>query len=134
MKEIREIIMINDKKLVYLAGPYYDDDPKVIKKRFNLFNKVAATLISKKEVYVFSPISHSHPIMGSKAFNKDFFKLRHWMPFDLSIMNNCDELNIIDIEGWDKSEGVKLEIEYAKLNGLPIKMVTPRGRTYKYGV
>lgn len=124
--------MINNKKLIYLGGPYYNEDPKIIKKRFNLYNKLSALLISKKDVYVFSPISHSHPIVHTKNFDRAFWKYEFWMPFDLSLLSQCDELYVVDIDGWRESKGLAAEIEFAKANNIKIKMVTPRGRTYKY--
>lgn|SRR5574343_574904 len=124
--------MINDKKVIYLAGPYSSDDPKILTKRWKMYNKISSTLISNKDVYVFSPITYSHPIVHQKNFNKDFWTYEYWMPFDKHMLAVCDEMWIVDIEGWDKSKGVLDEIEFAKANNIKIKMVTPRGRTYKY--
>lgn len=124
--------MINGKKLIYLGGPYSHEDPKVIKKRFNIFNKVSSTLICKKDMFVFSPISHSHPIVTLKNFDKNFWTYGYWMPFDLYILAQCDELLIVDIDGWKESKGLAAEIEFAKANNIKIRMVTPRGKIYKY--
>lgn len=124
--------MINDKKLVYLAGPYFSEDPKVIKKRFSIFNKVAAHAICKEDVYVFSPISHSHPIVNTKNFDPAFWNHNYWLKFDTQFLAHCDELWVLDIDGWKESKGVNAEIEFAVMNNIPIKMVTKRGRVYKY--
>ncbi len=49
---------------IYLATPYTDFDPAVRAARFFAVNKVAAHLM-KKGFLVFSPISHTHPIVIS---------------------------------------------------------------------
>lgn len=133
--------MINDKKLVYLAGPFADvmHDPKLAKKRVKLFDKVAAILKHQKGYEVFSPLSHGYPIQEviNKKFNDvdkpgDWIKSNDWMPFDLFFLEKCDELFILAIEGWASSRGVLKEIACAKLNNIPIKMVSPRGKITKY--
>jgi hypothetical protein len=47
-------------------------------------------------------------------------------------MERCDTLFVLDIEGWQQSKGIKIEVEYALANGKEVKMVTPRGKVYKY--
>jgi hypothetical protein len=125
--------MIEGKKLVYLAGPYSHEDPKVLTKRFKLYSKLAAYLISKKDVYIFSPITHSHPMITTKAFDREnFWKYSFWMPFDKAILDICDELWIVDTEGWKESKGLKEEVIHAELASKPIKMVTKRGKVSKF--
>jgi len=119
--------MINDKKLVYLAGPYVHEDKKVMAKRFKTFSKVAGKLMATKDVYVFSHITHGHPIDMTAKFPSFF-----WLTFSIGMLEKCDEMYILDIEGWQDSVGVKAEIEYAREHNIPIKMVTKRGKVTKY--
>ena len=119
--------MINNKKLVYLAGPYINEDKKVMLKRFKKFNKVAGKLMDTKDVYVFSPISHGHPIHSSVEHPASF-----WLAFSIGMLEKCDEMYILDIEGWKESVGVTAEIEFAREHNIPIKMVTIRGKVTKY--
>jgi hypothetical protein len=95
--------MINDKKLIYLAGPYFHEDPKIKQKRFKLYTKVAAKLISKKDVFVFSPITHGHPIAQVKGFDPN----HDWIPLGKELLSVCDELWVLDLEGWRDSIGTK---------------------------
>lgn len=121
-------------KLIYLASVYswpYDETvtTKVKEKRFRLVAKVAGKLMEKEEdIFIFSPISHSHP---QQKYAKLPFT-SSWYQRDLKLLEKCDELWILDMEGWNKSEGIAKEITHAISLNLPIKMVTQRGRVYKY--
>lgn len=119
--------MINDKKLVYLAGPYIHEDKKVMQKRFKVLSKVAGKLMRDKDVYVYSPITHGHPIHQSTQFTSQF-----WLEFSIGMLDKCDEMYILDIPGWQESVGVTAEIEYARSNNKLLKMVTIRGKVSKY--
>lgn len=122
--------MINDKKLVYLAAPYSHPDNKVVNKRVKTIAKVAGNLMKNKDVFVFSPISHGHPI--NLNIKGESIGYDNWLALDKAILDICDEMYIIDIEGWNESRGVQVEIDYCKTKNIPIRMVTKRGKVTKY--
>lgn len=124
--------MINNKKLIYLGGPYSHDEQIVRNKRYNTYRKLAGLIIDKHDAFVFSPITHSHPIVTHKSFDQAHHTYEVWMPIDLAILDICDELWIAEIDGWELSKGTKQEIEYARLKGMPIRFITKRGRVYDY--
>lgn len=66
---------------------------------------------------VFAPIAHSHPIdtYANGAYSHNF-----WMVQDLAMLLRCDALVVHMLEGWDKSRGVKEEMDYAFANHIPI--------------
>lgn len=74
---------------------------------------------------VFSPISHSHPI--SRYTNADACTSDFWLKQDLPFLAVCDELWVLTLPGWDKSSGIKREMEDADRLGIPIYLVPPRG-------
>ena len=121
-------------KLVYLASVYswpYDETvtPKLKEKRFKLAAKTSGKLMQKFEkVFFFSPIAHSHPQQRYAKLPFDF----KWYQRDLEILSKCDELWILDMPGWDQSEGIKKELEKAKELNLPIFLVTPRLKVTEY--
>ena len=124
--------MINGKKLIYLGGPYSHDDKTISAKRYTAYRKLAGLVISKHDSFVFSPITHSHPIVTHKQFDPAYHTYDVWMPLDIAILEVCDELWIAEIDGWKESKGTAQEIEFAKSRDLPIKMITKRGRVYNY--
>lgn len=124
--------MTNGKKVVYLGGPYTSDDKIVMNKRYTNYRKIAGLVVSKHDSFVFAPITHSHPIVTHKSFDPAFNNSDAWLPLDLVILGVCDELWIAELDGWEASKGTAQEIEFAKANGIPIKMITLRGRVYDY--
>ena len=93
--------------LLYLAAPYSHIDPVIRQHRFRTACRAAAILM-KAGVVVFNPLSHSIPIagyIGEVESDHDF-----WMSIDIPILQRCDELLIIGLDGWSDSKGVRREM------------------------
>lgn len=108
------------KSLVYLACPYTHPDPAVRKTRFRAANQAAAILMAAG-VHVFSPITHTHPILlaGDLPHGWDY-----WEEYDRAVMSACRALVVLQAEGWDLSEGVRAETAIAEQLGLPCYFAT----------
>lgn len=108
-------------KLVYLAVPYSDPDQTVRLARFEAANKAAAKLMAEGE-FVFSPISHTHPIAlsGGLPLGWDY-----WEQYDRAILSVCGRLIVLKMPGWDRSEGVKAECAIAEELGIEIEWMDP---------
>lgn len=108
--------------VAYLALPYTGaygaNCPRYrLEKSFRIANAVAARLMEGGEI-VFSPISHSHPISNFMVYyeqDHDF-----WMAQNEPMMSMCNRIYVIKIDGWRKSSGVRLEIDWFKKHDLPI--------------
>ena len=107
---------------IYLACPYSHKLESMRELRFYIANQEAARLMAEGYI-VFSPISHSHPIAVQCALPKDY---EFWKQFDEALIGWCDEVHVICIAGWEESDGVAREIEYAKKQGKPIKYIKER--------
>lgn len=114
----------------YLAAPYstgFDDNTPKDKKallmniRSVLINNACAQL-RLKGYYVYSPITFGVPLEEhlplSVAEDHDF-----WMDHCYHMIDLCDRMFILNLEGWDKSDGIALEIKRAKSNNTPIYIV-----------
>ena len=102
---------------VYLATPYSHEDKMLHSIRFEQVSAKAAQLM-EAGYKVFSPISHSHPISTyCKPENNthDF-----WLRQDFWILELCDEMHILCLDGWRTSKGVDAEIVKANELGIPI--------------
>lgn len=108
-------------RLVYLACPYSHPDPAVRRARFEAANRCAATLM-QAGVFVFSPISHTHPIAeaGDLPLGWDF-----WEPYDRLLIGACGALYVLMLDGWRESRGVTAEIAIARDLGLEIEYLEP---------
>jgi hypothetical protein len=108
--------------LTYLASPYTPlgegDDRE---QRFLAACKAAAKLMLEGRV-VFCPIAHSHPI-------EQFFPSKGAGPFwerqDAPYLTFCTELVVLCLPGWEKSSGVRHEIEVAQFRKIPISYIDP---------
>ena len=103
--------------MIYLAVPYTHDDPQIRLDRFNAANAMAARLMCLGQ-NIFSPISHSHPIVESMIcrnnMNDKLYTWQYWKQYDFEMMRMCDGMYVLMLDGWKESVGVKAEIEYAK--------------------
>lgn len=106
---------------IYLACPYTHDDTDVMEQRFEDANKAAAYFL-KLGFNVLSPISHSHPISQYMGNSQDS---KFWCDVDEEWQRHCDALYVLKVDGWDKSSGVRREIDLALTTGQPIVWVDP---------
>jgi Domain of unknown function (DUF1937) len=105
-----------DQKLVYLACPYSHPEASVRESRFQAANRAAAELM-RSGLFVFSPISHTHPIAiaGDLPLGWDF-----WEGYDRAILAACGRMIVLMLDGWRESKGVQAEIGIAQEMGLPV--------------
>ena len=118
--------------MVYLATPYYlkvkskeigenkpdyyELDMKTRAERFVAVNEVALKLM-KAGFGVISPISQSHPIATQCDVGGTF---DFWEELDYNLILRCDMVMVYRQEGWERSEGVRKEVDFAKQNGIPV--------------
>ena len=104
-------------KRIYLACPYAHTDQAVREARVDAADMMAAQLMEQGHV-VFSPLSHSHRIAHyiDNHLDHDF-----WLNQDLSFIDWCDEVMVLKLDGYEKSRGVRVEIDYAVQIGKPVK-------------
>ncbi len=74
--------------------------------------------------HVYSPIAHTHPIaiMGGLPLGWDY-----WEPFDRKMIAACDELWVLQIDGWDRSLGIAAEVQIATELGKTIRYIDEQG-------
>jgi len=106
--------------LIYLASPYSAPTARQRASRYKQVCKKAAELMEAGDV-VFCPIAHSHPIetLGMTG-RKDG---EWWLKQDFAVLEHCDKLVVYCMDGWQESYGVKREIEFADLAGIPVEFI-----------
>ena len=110
--------------ITYLAGPYTADSPRTRLSRYKILTKVASLLIEKGEI-VFSPITMTHPIDVLLAEDNATLGSEFWVRFDEAFMKACFRIKVLKIEGWDRSAGVKREIDYFRKMGREVIYLDP---------
>jgi hypothetical protein len=105
----------------YLATPY-TQYAGGIEEAFKAAAEQAALLV-QAGVPVYSPIAHTHPI----AIHGDMDPKNHdiWIPADQTFMQAARGLIVCELEGWQSSYGVNIEIDTFKDMGKPIIQMTP---------
>ncbi len=104
-------------KKIYLATPYSTNSNATIRvARFLAVNKMAACLMNKGFL-VFSPISHTHPILLAGDLPKGW---EFWEEYDRTFIEWCDKVYVFMQDGWKESVGLNAEIKIAKELGKPI--------------
>ena len=106
-------------EIVYLATPYSDPDPVVMDARFKVVNHVAAILMAQG-VFVFSPISHTHPIALAGDLPRGW---EFWEGYDRAMIGACQRLVVLKQDGWTQSTGVRSEIKIATELRLPVEYI-----------
>jgi nucleoside 2-deoxyribosyltransferase len=106
--------------MIYLASPYTHPDPAVREQRFQAACRAAAALIHEGFV-VFAPIVHSHPVAAYGLPTSWAF----WRKQDQEHLEQCDELLVLMLDGWQESTGVQAEILLARELGKPVRYLAP---------
>lgn len=94
-------------EIYYLASPYskYIDGPDAAHR----VACEAAALLLKNAISVYSPVAHTHPI--AVYGDIDLFDHELWLKVDKHFMDVCRGIIVLKASGWDRSVGVKYEIE-----------------------
>ena len=103
--------------ILYLASPYTTPNNNKACEYVRYINacKAAATLMQQGHT-VFSPIAHSH---GIARFIQDH-NHEFWMEQDLPFLDFADKVVVLKLPGWEKSKGIKRELEYAREKGMSV--------------
>ena len=109
------------KKLIYLASPYSSSCEATRERRFEAAC-IATGALMRKGYVVFSPIALAHPIAVRCGLPKGW---EYWKQFDETFLSACSYPVVLQLPGWDVSEGVKAETLVADDLGLPTYYVLP---------
>ncbi len=105
-----------DTKLIYLAGPYYDENAEIIQERMEKLYAIMHEFTCRGE-HIISPL-FMHEVVTRFEIENNF---DFWGPFCYNILKRCDKMVIAKLYGWDASDGVQKEINFCLANGIPIE-------------
>lgn len=100
--------MTDNRKLIYLSQPYGGKPEN--------FERAKQTLLTLKEIY--PQYDFISPIVAY-GFAYNIYSYEVGMQLCLTLLNHCDEIWIANDDGISK--GVKIEREYAKKIGMPVR-------------
>ena len=105
-------------QLIYLATPFSHPDPAISQHRLENVNRYAAHLLGRGKL-VFPPLSHGAPIDSREVPGSVWYELGP------RILKGCDELWLLALDGWEDSEGVRMELALARQLDIPVYVVNP---------
>ena len=106
--------------LIYVASPYYHNNHFVMVERWETTAK-ACYILLQAGYNVISPILHWHPVkkLGLPFEHVD----KRLIEMNIKLLNCCDEIIVLTLNGWQESLGVAEEIEYARINSIPVTYI-----------
>lgn len=103
--------------LTYLAIPYKGREYC----SFRVSCEISAQLLLAGN-NVLSPIAHSHIISLYGGLEKH---ASSWYEHDIELLQRCDILAVVMLDGWKESKGVQMEIAEANRLGIPVIYLDP---------
>jgi len=104
----------------YLAIPYSHINNHVEELRFEIANAISTRLMKEGEI-IFSPISHTHP-MVKYGLPGDW---NYWKEQDIAFLDICNELYVVMLKGWKESTGIPAEIAHMEQRGIAVQFIDP---------
>lgn len=118
--DLSKNILKNMSKLVFISSPYSNPDENIKEENYKKVAKYA-TFLCKSGITAISPIVYGHELLkNDKSMSSDW---SFWENFCLNLMKKCDEIHVLKLNGWEKSVGVREEIEFANTQNINIVYV-----------
>ena len=121
-------VNLKKKGFWYLATPYANvEDPNdfhVPLINYLTVSSFTARLISEG-VPVYSPITYNHLLQTMNRNLWTNLTVSDWLDFDELFFSKAVGLIVLMSDGWEKSEGIKTEVQCFMLKRKPIIMVGP---------
>jgi len=122
-------------ELYYLASPYSHKEEGIQEYRYQK-TLMACDIISQRyNIAIISPIVYGHQFAKFLNYPTD---AESWKVFNTVLMKRSDYLIVLQLEGWEHSEGIVHEIDYFKEAGKKIGYINEkelikiqRDKTYK---
>ena len=108
------------KGFVYLASPYTHQDAFVREVRYLEAAKAMQFLLAEK-IWVYSPIVHCHELAKTALLPREF---RFWREYNIAMLGCSSMMAVLQLPGWEKSEGLKDELQDSLVNGRPIEYIS----------
>jgi hypothetical protein len=106
-------------KYIFISAPYSHPDKDVILSRVDTLVHVVGKYMEQQLVPM-CPIIHSHPILEKFDLTSDW---SYWEKSCTLFLHGARRMDIIMLDGWKDSTGIKGEIEIAKSMNIPVNFI-----------
>lgn len=108
--------------ITYVASPYNHPDSTVREYRYLAVVNFTAWLSLNRPITPYSPIVHWHEI--AKRYKLPTHA-DYWLKINHDMIDQCDSIHVLCINGWKTSVGVTEEINYARDHGKELMFAMP---------
>jgi predicted acyl esterase len=108
--------------MIYLASPYSHPDELVQEARYKAARNYVHWSLLYLEDTVYSPIVHYHTLAELSGLPPGF---DFWRKHNFRMLALASQVDVLTIEGWNRSVGVAAEMVEASRLGIPIHEVEP---------
>lgn len=115
--------------IAYLACPYTHPSLDIRISRFEASARAAADLIHRG-MFIYSPITMTHPIDLVMAAEGETMGSDYWCDFDEAFMRVCNEMIILTTAGWRESRGIAREAAFFRKAGKPVRYMSKTRHGY----
>lgn len=106
-------------KRVFISIPYTHDDKYIVQERVDKAERYFLHL-QKNGYCPVSPVVVGHNLVKKYGTSGLF---SHWKEYCISELTSCSTIDILTVNGWDTSVGVKEEIEEAVKQGKEVRYI-----------
>jgi len=120
-----ETISSNAKELNYLASPYSLNgtaDRGILRTRYEQ-NARCSLKLTMQGLNVYSPVVYHHAIQEVCGYVDR--PTNFWLELDFGILKLASGMFVLQLDEWQRSIGVKREIEFARENDIPVTFIHP---------
>ena len=100
--------------------PYSDPAMRVVNTRMAIYCREMAKYVLRGECVIGVLFFH-YALPHEPKLGSDWAA---WKSYSEALILKCAKVRVIMVHGWDKSTGVKGEIEFAEAHGIPVEYVT----------
>ncbi len=105
-----------DRTFYYIAAPYWHNDESVREERRQ--KTIAySMMLTRRGILNYSPLLYS------EKFKKTKVPEQYWLEHGVRMVDACDVVRVLCLDGWDQSGGVKDEIKRAEEQGKSIEYI-----------
>jgi len=116
-------------KLCFLSAPYTHkaDDAaevqRVVSERVAIVCEIDAKLM-RRGLHTVSPLYKHLLVQHDAQMPSDW---DYWKDYSLNLIDRCDALYVVMLDGWEASTGVQAEIKYAREHKVQIVYLNAKG-------
>lgn len=102
--------------MIYIGVPFWHEDESIRNYR-------RRKAIEYSERLFYRGIPFYSPLLYSNHFKEKKAQEGYWINHGLKMVDVCDEMRILCLDGWNQSVGLRGEIARAKARGIPIEYI-----------